>query len=240
MKSVHWTLVLLSLLLWLCGCATTDPSSKDPTPLFTEGRRILFQGDSITDGNRGRNSDPNHILGHGYQFIIAARCGAEMAERNLIFMNRGISGNRVSDLARRWQKDTIDLKPDVLSILVGVNDLGFGVPADQYEQQYDQLLADTMKALPNVKLILCEPFGLPVGGKKDIWPDYYPKLMERRFIVNKLARKYHAPVVHFQKMFEDAAKRMPAEYWIWDGVHPTYSGHQLMADEWVRTVRESW
>jgi lysophospholipase L1-like esterase len=236
-SAFRWTLLTSTLLAWPCGCTSTRPSPNDPMPAFAEGARILFQGDSITDGNRGRNSDPNHILGHGYQFIISAKYGAELAERHLTFVNRGISGNRVSDLAARWQKDTIELKPDLLSILIGVNDLGSGVPADQYEQQYDQLLSDTVKALPKVKLVLCEPFGLPVGGKKDIWPSYYPQLLARQVIVNKLAEKYHAPVVHFQKVFEDAAKRAPAEYWIWDGVHPTYSGHQLMADEWIRVIK---
>jgi lysophospholipase L1-like esterase len=155
-------------------------------------------------------------------------------------MNRGVSGNRVADLARRWQKDTIDLKPDILSILIGVNDLGSGVSADQFQQQYDQLLADTMKVLPNVKLILCEPFGLPVGKKKDIWDTYRKDLEMRQAIVAKLAAKYHAADVKLQKIFDDATKRAPAEYWIWDGVHPTYSGHQLLADEWERTVQAYW
>jgi lysophospholipase L1-like esterase len=235
-----------ALLLLQSGCATNSQttnkgkSSKDPMPAFFDGARILFQGDSITDGNRGRNSDPNHILGHGYQANISARFGADLAERHLTFINRGISGNTVSGLARRWQKDTIDLKPDIISILIGVNDLGSGVTAEQYEQQYDQLLADATNALPNVKLVLGEPFGLPVGGKKNIWETYYPALKERIAIVNTLGEKYHAPVVHFQKMFEDATNRAPADYWIWDGVHPTYSGHQLMADGWVRTVRAYW
>jgi lysophospholipase L1-like esterase len=240
LKSPIPGLMATLMLVGLCGCSTMQSPTKNEMPSFTEGTRILFQGDSITDGNRGRNADPNHILGHGYQFIIAAKYGAEMPERYLVFINRGISGNRVSDLARRWQKDTIELKPDILSILIGVNDLGAGVPADDYERQYDQLLADTRNALPNVKLVLCEPFGLPVGGKKDSWANYYPKLLERRAIVNKLGAKHHACVVHFQKVFEDATTRAPAEYWIWDGVHPTYGGHQLMADEWVRAVREAW
>jgi lysophospholipase L1-like esterase len=209
-------------------------------PAFFDGARILFQGDSITDGNRGRNADPNHILGHGYQFIIAAKYGDDLANRNLTFINRGISGNKVSDLARRWPTDTIDLKPDVLSILVGVNDLNYGVPAEDYERQYDQLLADTVKALPNVRLVLGEPFGLPVAGKKNDWDQYRARLVERDEIVNRLGLKYHAPVVHYQKLFEAAARRAPAEHWIWDGIHPTYSGHQLMADEWVRTVRACW
>ena len=233
-------LIVAALLALQSGCATNGRPAKDPMPAFSAGSRILFQGDSITDGNRGRNSDPNHILGHGYQFIISAKYGEELAGRNLTFMNRGISGNRVSDLARRWQTDTIDLKPDVISILIGVNDLGSGVTTEQYEQQYDQLLAETVKALPNVRLVLGEPFGLPVGQKKSIWETIIRQLKERDEIVNKLGEKYHAPVVHFQKMFEDATNRAPADYWIWDGVHPTYSGHQLMADEWVRAVRAYW
>ncbi|MEO7414488.1 MAG: SGNH/GDSL hydrolase family protein [Opitutaceae bacterium] len=228
------------LALGLTGCATPRAAPKDSLPAFAEGTRILFQGDSITDGNRGRNTDPNHILGHGYQALIASRYSADLPERHLLFMNRGISGNRVSNLARRWQTDTIDLKPDLLSILIGVNDLGSGVTAEQYEQEYDQLLSDTLKALPNVRLVLAEPFGLPVGGKKTNWEKYRADLATRLAIVVKLGEKYHAPVVHYQKLFEDAVARAPAEYWIWDGVHPTYAGHQLMADEWVRTVRASW
>ncbi len=230
----------LVLLMFLSGCATDQQAAKDRMPIFFNGATILFQGDSITDGNRGRNLDPNHILGHGYQFIIAAKYGDELAGRNLTFLNRAISGNTVSDLARRWQKDTLDLKPDILSILIGVNDLNYGVSAEEYKRQYDQLLADTVKALPNVRFVLGEPFGLPVGKKKDNWESYRAELAARDTIVNELGQKYHAPVVLYQKMFEDAANRAPAGHWIWDGIHPTYSGHQLMADEWVRTVRAYW
>jgi lysophospholipase L1-like esterase len=240
LKCMLASLIAVILSTWLVGCSTIKPASKDPMPAFVPGSRILFQGDSITDGNRGRNNDLNHILGHGYQALIASRFGADLPERNLTFMNRGISGDRVSGLLRRWQTDIIDLKPDILSILIGVNDLNSGVLAERYEEQYDQLLSDTVKALPHVKLVLCEPFGLPVGGKKDTWETYHADLLVRQAIVAKLAEKYHAPVVCFQKMFEDAVRRAPADYWIWDGVHPTYAGHQLMADEWVRTVRAYW
>lgn len=224
----------------LSGCAAARSTSKDPMPAFPEGTRILFQGDSITDGNRGRNQDPNHILGHGYQFIVSCKYGAALAERHLVFMNRGISGNRVSDLANRWQTDTLDLKPDVLSILIGINDLDSGVTAEQFEQQYDQLLANTLRALPHVKLVLCEPFGLPVAGKKQAWEKFRADLEIRQAIVARLGARYHAPVVHFQKVFDDAIKRAPADHWIWDGIHPTYSGHQLMADEWIRVVQAWW
>jgi hypothetical protein len=118
MKTYKWSLIVVVLLVWQCGCATISPAPKDPMPAFVDGARILFQGDSITDGNRGRNTDPNHILGHGYQALISSRYGADLPERHLTFMNRGISGNTVSALARRWQTDTIDLKPDILSQLM--------------------------------------------------------------------------------------------------------------------------
>ena len=177
------TLFALSAPLWLTACATKPGSSRDPMPVFAPGTRILFQGDSITDGNRGRNTDPNHILGHGYQFIIAARYGQELAGRQLVFLNRGISGNRVSDLARRWSKDTLDLKPDILSILIGVNDLNSGVTAEDYQRQYDELLAATTNALPHVKLVLCEPFDLPVGKYKSDWEKHQTDFATRRGIV---------------------------------------------------------
>ncbi len=225
---------VLSAVAW-SAVRGNDPG--DTLPVFKLNDRILFQGDSITDGNRGRTDDPNHILGHGYQFILSARYGADLADRHLTFINRGVSGNTVGDLIKRWQTDTLDLKPDVLSILIGVNDLNRNIPMETYRQQYDQLLADTLTALPNVRLILCEPFGLPVGPHKNDWPKYRIELTKRQQVVAGLAVKYHAAIVHFQKVFDDACKRAPADYWIWDGVHPTYSGHQLMADEWARVVQ---
>ena len=151
-------------------------------------------------------------------------------------MNRGISGNRVTDLQARWKTDTLELKPDVLSILIGINDWGLSggkVPLDQYEQIYDQLLTDTVAANPGVKLVLGEPFFLAADGPKPLDED----LRKRQAIVAKLAEKHHAVPVKFQKVFDDACRRAPARYWIWDGVHPTYAGHQLMADEWVKAVK---
>ena len=226
-------------LLGLLSVIPAVAADSDAIPAFKKDMRILFQGDSITDGNRGRSADPNHILGHGYAFIISAKYGSNYAELNLEFMNRGVSGNKVTDLQTRWQKDTLDLKPDMLSILIGVNDNN-GIPMEQYEQVYDKLLTDTQAAFPNIKLVLCEPFGLSVGAKKGNWDAWYSGIKQRQEIVAKLAQKHHAALVKFQHVFDEACKKAPAEHWIWDGVHPTYSGHQLMADEWVRTVREFW
>ena len=146
-------------------------------------------------------------------------------ERQLTFINRGISGDKVSALASRWQEDTLKLKPDILSILVGVND---SEPVADYEKVYDKLLADTVAALPNVRLVLCDSF---------TWPSSVGPIQNARTkVLEKLATKYHAPVVYYQKAFDEACKRAPEKYWIWDGVHLTYSGYQIMADEWVRTV----
>lgn len=231
------SIVASSLLLLLCAPMAFAES------LFQPGERILFQGDSITDMGRGRTEDPNHILGHGYAFLIAAREGADYPDHHLTFINRGVSGNESGDLLKRWQTDTLDLKPDVLSILIGVNDFGHAAKAEapfsvaDYEQRYDKLLSETVAALPKVKLILCEPFfGLGKGTQAHIdrWKTTMPQMDA---VVERLASKYHAPVVHFQKVFDDAQQRAPIDYWIWDGVHPTYSGHQLMADEWKRVYR---
>ncbi len=212
--------------------------AADDMPAFQPGNRILFQGDSITHGGRG--TDPNHFMGHGYQYIIAAKYGTFYPERKLLFLNRGISGDTVAKLQARWKTDTLDLKPDLLSILIGINDMHQGVSAAQYEAGYDRLLTATVAALPKVRLVLGEPFGLPVARRKEGWEKERIELQARQVIVARLGLKYHAPVVHYQKAFDDACRRAPAEYWIWDGVHPTYSGHQIMADEWVHTVEAAW
>lgn len=226
----HTSFLTLVVLLLVSRAAL---QAAEPIAAFTPGARILFQGDSITDGNRGRSADPNHILGHGYAFIIAARQGAAFPEARLDFLNRGISGNTVLDLEKRWQKDTLDLKPDVLSILIGVNDDGRGIPLDQYEQVYDQLLTAAKSANPKLKLVLGEPFVKPTGKIGE-------SLRKRQEIVARLAQKHGAALVPFQRIFDEAVQRAPADYWIWDNVHPTYRGHQLMADEWERVVRAFW
>jgi lysophospholipase L1-like esterase len=238
--NIHLPPLLLAAALLAGAGSARAADALEPLAAFGKETRILFQGDSITDGNRGRSADPNHILGHGYAFIIAAKFGAGYAERNLTFLNRGNSGNTVLDLEKRWQKDTLDLKPGLLSVLIGVNDNSKGVSVEQYEQVYDQLLTAAKAAHPKLKLVLCEPFGMALGAKKAIFATWNPSLQQRQAVVARLAAKHGAALVRFQKIFDDACQRAPAEHWIWDGVHPTYSGHQLMADEWVRTVNAFW
>jgi lysophospholipase L1-like esterase len=229
-----FTLAVLLFASRAALCAT------EPIKAFTPAARILFQGDSITDGNRGRSADPNHILGHGYVFLLAAKFGAACPEAKLEFFNRGISGNTVLDLEKRWQTDTIDMKPDVLSILIGVNDKGCGVPLDQYEQTYDKLLADAKAANPKLKLVLCEPF---IVNHRATTPQHgspNADIVKRQEIVERLAKKHGAALVRFQAALDRATERAPAIHWIWDDIHPTYSGHQILADEWERVVRDFW
>jgi len=229
------------LLLAAAALGTTPaPAGPEPVPAFRKGARILFQGDSITDGNRGRTEDPNHILGHGYVFVIAARYGAAFPELQLDFVNRGTSGNGVADLAARWQEDCLALRPDILSIMVGVNDNLYKLPVADFERDYDALLARTVAAEPKVRLVLCAPFSLPVGARKAEFPAWYAGIKARQQVVERLAAKYHAALVRLQPVFDAACARAPAEHWIWDGVHPTYSGHELIADEWIRTVSLFW
>jgi lysophospholipase L1-like esterase len=223
--------LMVSLLVSLTAAPLFILHAAEPIAAFTPGARILFQGDSITDGNRGRSADPNHILGHGYVFIIAAKYGAAFPDLKLDFLNRGVSGNTVLDLEKRWQTDTLELKPDVLSILIGVND--GGVPLAQYEQVYNKILMQAEAANPKIKLVLCAPFVKPTGK-------VHEDIRKRQEIVARLAKKYGAALVQFQPVFDEAAKRAPADYWVWDNVHPTYRGHQLMADEWERVVRGFW
>lgn len=214
----------------------TSMNHSMAAPPFT----ILFQGDSITDGNRGRSADPNHIMGHGYAFSIASRLGAEYPDRNLHFINRGISGNTVIDLANRWQTDTLELAPDVVSILVGVNDVYFRLKNNDaspntFEQVYRGLLEQTRAKLPKVLLVLGEPFVLPVGMvKEDL--RWVPEIQQRQQVVKKLATEFNAVFVGYQTVFNKACAKAPAEYWIWDGIHPTVAGHELMAREWITQV----
>lgn len=206
---------------------------------------FLFQGDSITDGNRGRDEDPNHILGHSYAYIIGGRLGNELAEQQPVFYNRGISGDRISDLYARWNEDAIYLQPDVLSILIGVNDIWRmmknepGGVTDRYERAYRHVLEETREVLPQTKLVLCEPFILKTGAPAEDWKGWSKHITHYQQVVLDLAKEYGAVHVPLQAAFDAAATRAHAAYWLWDGVHPTHSGHDLIANEWLSIVAKS-
>lgn len=227
----------ISPLLLMANYVGKDAASED-----RNGFTFLFQGDSITDGNRTRNNDWNHVMGHGYQYIIASKLWYDFPKKGFHFFNRGISGNKVPDLAARWQKDTLELKPDLLSILIGINDISAFINGDKnftsekYEEQYRWLLQQTKQQLPDIQFVLCEPFILPVGRVKEKWEEYSSEIEKRRRIVKQLSVELDAVFVAFQDAFNNALSKAPAEYWIWDGIHPMPAGHELMAREWLHEV----
>lgn len=208
-----------------------------------DGITILFQGDSITDGNRTRNDDWNHVMGHGYAYSIASKLWYEYPSKGFHFLNRGISGNRITDLAARWQTDTLDLKPNWLSILVGINDVEVAIKGnatstpEQFEADYRALLKQTIEKLPTVRLVICEPFILPVGRVKDKFELYQSEVGKRQETAKRLAEEFKAVYVPFQSAFNGALTKAPADYWIWDGIHPMPAGHELMARFWIDSVR---
>ncbi len=212
--------------------------------LEPKGLTVLFQGDSITDGKHGRDTDPNHIMGHGYAFSIASRWGADFPSADLIFYNKGISGNRVSQLEARWETDCLNFKPDLLSILVGINDVAKMLsepvtkPEDfqAFEDTYRKIISQSIAQNPNLILVLCLPFIAAVGKVQKRLNDYETLVEKLSSIIRKLAIEFNAILVDFQLAFKNAPKSVPPAYWIWDGIHPTVAGHELMTRVWLKQV----
>lgn len=225
------------------GNPSADSGYSYRLPFFKTGSRLLFQGDSITDMNWGRNqSDRNHYLGHSYVYLIAARLGVDMAQAQLDIYNRGISGNTVADLRNRWEKDAIEMKPDLLSVLIGTNDVGRGVQADAFEADYRQILDDSRKSNPDLRLVLLDPFVLRSGRLKDenAWTSRRSATDKLGIVVARLAKDYDAVHIRTQEIFDAAAKAVSPEHWIWDGIHPLPQGHELIARNWLQEVSNRW
>ncbi len=203
---------------------------------------LLFQGDSITDAGRNREqAEANNFagLGGGYAMMAATGILADHAQRTPRIYNRGNSGDRVVDLYARWKIDALNLRPDIISILIGVNDTWHefggnnGVEVSRYQTIYRLLLEWTRSILPDAQLVLCEPFLLPCGV---VGPGWREEVDQRRKVVAELAQQFNALLVPFQTLFDTALTEAPAEYWAHDGVHPTPAGHARMAKCWRECV----
>jgi lysophospholipase L1-like esterase len=220
--------------------ADRGASSKS---LIKPDATILFQGDSITDAGRSREPifQPNtqSALGNGYAWLAASQLLVDRPDDKLTIFNRGISGNKVFQLAERWQTDALNLKPTVLSILIGVNDIWhklngqYDGTVERYEKDYTALVKQTEDALPKVSLIIFEPFVLRCGAVNSSW---FPEFDEYRAAAKRVAEEAGALFVPFHEMFERAAKIAPPERWAKDGVHPSADGAALMAHTWRRYV----
>ena len=211
--------------------------------------RIVFFGDSITDAGRNRN-DIYALSGLGYGFVraIADRIqGAAPDQYEII--NTGISGNRVVDLYARIKCDLWNLNPDVISILIGVNDVWHeinegknGVELDRFERVYRMIIEDTRKVLPNAKFVLCEPFVLEGKSTCDTeeMPDRFSRFQEvyqYAEVVKKLSEEYGLYFLPLQAAFDEAAKSIGGKYYSVDGVHPVVGGAALIAKEWVNLFK---
>ena len=202
---------------------------------------ILFQGDSITDCGRAYDATVyNHPaqVGRGYVNCAASRLLLSNPGAYTI-INKGVSGNRVVDLYARWKMDALNLNPDIISIHIGVNDVWHeksrqnGVDNKRFDQVYRMLLDWTLETLPNVKLLIMEPFALP---SDIVTEEFIGEVKERAEIARKVAADYNAIFLPLQEKLENAAKLAPYSYWLYDGVHPAPAGNQLIADEWIKAA----
>jgi lysophospholipase L1-like esterase len=205
---------------------------------------ILFQGDSITDAHRKRDdANPNSpaALGTSYPFLATAEMLYRYPDKSLKCYNKGVSGNKVFQLTDRWQADCLDLKPTVLSILVGVNDFwhtlvnGYTGTIKTYRDDYKALLDRTKQALPDVKLIIGEPYA--VIGVKAVDDKWYPAFNDYRRAAREIAESFGAVFIPYQEIYDKAQKSAPGSYWTADGVHPSLAGARLMAEAWLQTVK---
>ena len=228
---------------------------------------VLFFGDSITHGGRGSSMDLNHIMGHGFQSIISSRLAYDNHENMPKFINKGVSGDTVLQMYSRLHRDVLPYRPSVLNILCGANDLGaINLPSEMVTRKYlttmEQMLCDLIELLPDVKIILCEPFYVDVKNQETPYENiphaksegdfaFHNRVREEEAIAKRLctiammqkglralAQKYHLIFVPMQDLFDEVAKTTPVSYFIWDNIHPTMVGHEMMARRWFEVVEK--
>lgn len=209
---------------------------------------IVFQGDSITDC--GRNRDDITSTGVGYVHMVKGELGCE-CPGEYEFINKGISGNRIVDIYARIKIDIINLKPDYMSLLIGVNDVWHelgsrhnGVSAEKFEKIYNMMIEEILEVLPDIKIMILEPFVLEAGAttateaEPERWNYFRTEVHLRAAVARHIAEKYGFPFVELQDKLNEACRQMPASYWLYDGVHPTPMGHWIIKNEWMKMFKE--
>lgn len=209
--------------------------------------KILFYGDSITDMGRNRDNPDHAAFGYGVgypNFVVGELAYSQ--PNTYTFVNRGISGNRIVDLYARIKADVWNHNPDVLSILIGVNDVWHewghknGVEIDRFEKVYRMLIEDTKAKLPNIKLIICEPFilkGTATNSEEGQW-EHFLQVKEYAKVVKNIAQDYGAVFVALQDKFDEVSAKHGVETYLYDGVHPATAGAKLIAEEWLKAFRQ--
>jgi lysophospholipase L1-like esterase len=196
---------------------------------------VLFIGDSITDA--GRNREDPSSLGSGYAAMAAGRFIADNPGHRVRFLNRGIGGNRAIDLVSRWDTDCLAHKPDVVSVMIGINDTwrrydsDDPTPVEDFAERYRRVLTATVDQ--GASLILLEPFLVPV--REQLW-DWREDLDPKVVVVRRLAHEFGATLVPTDGLLAQAATESSPQEWSSDGVHPTPAGHALIARAWLAAV----
>lgn len=233
-----------------------------------KGMTFLFQGDSITDGGRKRSMDANHILGHGYQYIVSAKLALEYCSCGFKFINKGVTGEAIENIYARLKKDVTIYKPDVVSFLAGANDIERGVGrehgtvTDDYINIYADMIHDLRAELPDTVIMICEPFyvetdnynepyknsphvmceeyfkplNIPKNDKHIKWKSEEIKLMQTALA--QFAAENRCIYVPLQKEFDRYCKKASAEYFVWDCIHPTVAGHEIIAENWLSAANK--
>lgn len=209
-------------------------------------KTVLFQGDSITDmAHIDSAADMNHIYGHSYVFLLAAYLGAEYPTNNIKIINKGVSGDRLEDMSARYKTDTLPYNPDIISILIGINDILQLADAEiiesdiAYKNRFQSLIDKTKAALPKTTIVICEPFCFPEAANekyKGVLKKYLPLYSSA---AKQIAEENNLIFVPLREKFEKAYQNNPQlgyKHWIWDGVHPTAAGHMLIAKQWLKYV----
>ena len=196
-------------------------------------KTFVFQGDSITDAGRNRENDD--YRGNGYPTLVAGDLGCRFPGE-LRFLNRGVSGDRVVDVYARIRMDLINLAPDYLSILIGINDVWHelgsrnGVANGKYFKVYCDIVEETLAMCPGVKIFILEPFVLKAAATEGAWNVFNSETRMRAESAKRVAGKYGLTFVPLQETFDKLLEKAPASYWLHDGVHPTAMGHRVIAD----------
>lgn len=200
--------------------------------------KIIFEGDSITDAGKKYGGGCLQEMGQGYALIVNAYLSARDPEK-YTFDNVGISGSRIVDVYARIKTDCWNRNPDLISLLIGVNDYWHelaaqnGVDAKRFYNVYKMLVEDSMERFPNLQMILMEPFVLPGSATTEHWAAFDSETKLRAEIVRKIAQETKQSFLPLQEIFDKACEKAPASYWLGDGVHPTPAGHQLIANAWL-------
>lgn len=195
-------------------------------------KTILFQGDSITDAGRIRTDDAS--LGAGYAMLASGELEYDYPQQYRIY-NRGMGGTRIAHLYARIKLDVINLAPDYMSILMGVNDVyEYGANAEKFYKIYSLIIEEILEALPEVKIMILEPYVLRGSATEDRWEMFRTEIGKRAEKSALIAENYGLLFLPLQEKFDALARLAPIEYWLKDGVHPTLAGHEVIKREWLQ------